>query len=269
MTFDLYPPRLELRACEPIHFPPGKAGNLLRGALGTVLDARLFRPVAEAGPSGLKDPPRPYAFRVSWLDGVTIPAGKHFFLGVNIFDTRPETLNLFLDAFENLASAGIGPGRGKAKLLRCTGSEILRLDLEAWPKTVSRIRISFVTPTALKTSGSLSASPDFAVLFARARDRVSTLRALYGEGPLEIDFRDMGKRAGAVRITRCELGHRRAERRSTGTGQVHPMGGFTGEVEYEGDLAEFLPVLRAAQWTGVGRHTAWGNGEIAVHVTGT
>ena len=268
MTFDLYPPRLELRACEPIHFPPGKAGNVLRGALGTVLDTRLFRPGAETGPSGLKDPPRPYAFRVSWLDGVTIPPGKHFHLGVNIFDTRPETLHLFLEAFENLASAGIGPSRGKAKVLGCTGGEILRLDLEAWPKTVSRICVSFVTPTALKTSGVLSAGPDFAVLFARARDRVSTLRALYGQGPLEIDFREMGKRAAAVRITRSELNYRSTERRSARTGQVHPMGGFTGEVEYEGDLAEFLPLLRAAQWTGVGRHTAWGNGEVAVHVTG-
>ncbi len=32
--------------------------------------------------------------------------------------------------------------------------------------------------------------------------------------------------------------------------------------EYEGDLAEFLPYLEAAHWTGVGRHCTWGNGQI-------
>jgi hypothetical protein len=52
------------------------------------------------------------------------------------------------------------------------------------------------------------------------------------------------------------------ERRSSRTGQVHPIGGFVGEAEYEGDLAEFVPYLHAARWTGVGRQTVWGKGEI-------
>jgi hypothetical protein len=29
-------------------------------------------------------------------------------------------------------------------------------------------------------------------------------------------------------------------------------------------LAEFVPFLRAARWTGVGRQTVWGNGEIGL-----
>jgi hypothetical protein len=37
-----------------------------------------------------------------------------------------------------------------------------------------------------------------------------------------------------------------------------------GSADYEGDLAEFLPFLEAARWTGVGRQTVWGNGEIHV-----
>ena len=40
------------------------------------------------------------------------------------------------------------------------------------------------------------------------------------------------------------------------------IGGFIGTAEYEGPVAEFLPILRAARWTGVGRHCVWGNGEI-------
>jgi hypothetical protein len=42
------------------------------------------------------------------------------------------------------------------------------------------------------------------------------------------------------------------------------LGGFVGEADYTGDLTEFLPYLRAAQWTGVGRQTTWGKGAIAL-----
>ncbi|MCU1257176.1 MAG: hypothetical protein JWO80_61, partial [Bryobacterales bacterium] len=42
------------------------------------------------------------------------------------------------------------------------------------------------------------------------------------------------------------------------------IGGFLGTAEYEGELAEFLPYLQAAKWTGVGRQSVWGKGEISV-----
>ena len=61
------------------------------------------------------------------------------------------------------------------------------------------------------------------MLASRIRDRLSTLRECYDEGPLAIDF------AARVRMTRCEIGRVEVERRSSRTGQVHPIGGFVGE----------------------------------------
>jgi hypothetical protein len=81
---------------------------------------------------------------------------------------------------------------------------------------------------------------------------------------LEIDFRAMGERADAVRLVRCDLAWENVERKSGRTGQVHPLGGFLGEVAYEGELAEFMPWLRAARWVGVGRQTVWGKGDMRV-----
>jgi hypothetical protein len=127
---------------------------------------------------------------------------------------------------------------------------------------VDRIVVRFVTPTELKAAGGMASKPEFAVLFGRLRDRISTLRALYGAGPLDIDFRSLGQRAAAVRLSRTDLNWERAIRRSGRTGQVHPLGGFTGEAEYEGDLAVFVPWLRAGRWVGVGRHTVWGRGDF-------
>jgi len=140
-----------------------------------------------------------------------------------------------------------------------SGTERLCLPLRARDRAIQRLRVRFLTPTELKGAE----RPEFGVLLARIRDRISALRELYGDGPLAIDFKAFGERASRVSMTRCELATVAAERISRGTGQRHSLGGFNGYAEYEGDLAEFLPYLEIARWTGVGRQTVWGKGEIA------
>ena len=120
----------------------------------------------------------------------------------------------------------------------------------------------FCTPTELRAGGALARADDFAAVFARVRDRLSTLRTLYGAGPLDIDFRGLAQQAREIRTVHSSLQWMGVVRRSTRTGAVHSLAGFTGAVEYEGDLTEFVPFLEAAYWSGVGRHTVWGNGVI-------
>jgi hypothetical protein len=246
---------------------------VLRGAFGMALErvaaapesARIFRPHAGEGPSGLADPPRPFVFRARHLDGVTVPAGGAFHFDVNLFTLDPLARECLVRAFDEAGREGLGPGRGRADLdqTSCMG-EVVSIDLAPATTAPARIGVEFVTPTELKHGGRIVERPEFAILFARVRDRVSTLRALYGGGPLEIDFQAVGARAAVVRMTRCELRRVEVERRSSRTGQSHSIGGFTGFTEYEGELAEFLPYLEAARWTGVGRQAVWGKGEIAV-----
>jgi len=138
----------------------------------------------------------------------------------------------------------------------------LELDLSPGTEEVSKITVRFLTPTELKSGQQVAVRPNFHILAARARDRISMLRGLYGDGPLDVDFRGFGERAAEVRMTRCQLETVRVERRSSRTGRTHPIGGFVGEVEYEGELGEFVPYLRAAEYTGVGRQTVWGKGAI-------
>ncbi len=128
---------------------------------------------------------------------------------------------------------------------------------------MSKCSLLFRTPTELKGNPSHNEVP-FGVLFARVRDRVGILRSLYGEGPLPIDFHALSDRANLVRTVTCDLQYRDVWRRSSRTGAIHGIGGVEGSVDYEGDLTEFLPYLHAAWWTGVGRHTVWGNGVIEV-----
>jgi hypothetical protein len=264
MTFDYLPLRLRFTALDAIRFPAAKAGNALRGAIGlTAAAATLVHPPAPPGaPSGLADPPRPFVLRPRALNGRSFAAGEPFELAVHLFDLRDEAVRALADAFDEAAAAGFGPGRGRARLdtiRRPPTPTCIPLDADPGA-SASLAMVEFLSPTELKPPG----PPEFAVLLARARDRVSTLRALYGAGPLPLDFRALGDRAHGVRMTGCELREVEVERRSSRTGQTHGIGGFVGRAEYAGPVAEFLPLLHAAEATGVGRHTVWGNGEIRV-----
>lgn len=263
MTFDYLPVRLCFKALDTVRFPASKAGNALRGAFGmTAPGSRLFRPAGSGKlPSGLADPPRPFVLRPRMLDARVIAEGERFELLVHLFDLRPEAIQELSAAFREAAASGFGPGRGRA-LLEDVHRPVDPVRLPLRPTGASgRFTIEFLSPTALKPPG----PPAFAIVFGRARDRVSTLRALYGPGPLDMDFRGLGERARAVRLLGSELEEIEVQRKSSRTGHVHGIGGFTGVAEYLGDAGEFLPMLRAAEVTGIGRHTVWGNGEIRVH----
>jgi CRISPR/Cas system endoribonuclease Cas6 (RAMP superfamily) len=258
-TFDLFALRFEFVANGTPHLPPLDAANLFRGQFGKVLYrrhpelyARLFAPAEDSGvPSGLHDPPRPFVLRVRHLErGVLNP----FHVGLNSFETNQPHIAEITDSMLELVRENL-----HAELLGIEGTAILHLPLTSRSQA-NRLRVHFLTPTELKPPG----PPKFGTLFARIRDRISTLRSLYGPGPLEIDFKAMGDRASAVSTTYSDFHHVHAERVSRNTGQRHPLGGFTGVAEYEGDLTEFIPYLEIAGYTGVGRQTVWGKGEIRI-----
>lgn len=260
MIFRLRVYRCCFRAIDAVYFPPLKAGNVLRGAIGSTGAAP-----ESIRPSGLADAPRPFSLRVAHLDGQRFSPGGTFSLQVNAFDLQPRLREALEKTFGEWARTGLGPRRGRVELLSCSSEDVavdLSVDLSA-DREVSKCSLHFRTPTDLKGNPRRDEIP-FGVLFARIRDRISTLRGLYGEGPPEVDFRALGERADLVRTVRCDLKYHNVRRRSSRTGAVHGIGGVTGRVDYAGDLAEFLPWLRAAWWTGVGRHTVWGNGAVQV-----
>ncbi|MGA2117346.1 MAG: CRISPR system precrRNA processing endoribonuclease RAMP protein Cas6 [Bryobacteraceae bacterium] len=291
IPFEFYRVRLHLRARGALRFPM-PAANLLRGALGYRLEdrqqdyARWFRPGAPQGgpaPSGLADWPRPFVLRASHLDGLECHPEKCWNFDVHVF--AREAVWPLVGALAGAAERGMGRGRVASELLKIEAVDLenggtdfspgsagdptgpvppISLNLAYTGEPAGHVSLRFVTPTELKGQPSTGEEPDFGTLFARLRDRLGNLRAFYGAGPLEVDFRGLGERARSIRLVHARLGWERAQRRSSRTGQVHPLGGFTGEADYEGDLGEFMPWLWAARWVGVGRQTVWGRGDVRV-----
>ena len=310
MTFSLYAYRFEFRALEPVSFAPGSAANAFRGAFGQLLRdiachpecpgartcswreecayARLFEPSWIEGPSGFIDAPRPFVIRATSLDGRRFRRGEIFHVDVHVFDTAEPRREYLVLVFLQLASEGIGAGRGRVALevvhtltaARKPGVCVYRDGQGLAPETrvielpllaedaapLGGAILQFVTPTELKSGGEILKSAPFRVVFARARNRVATLAAIYTDfiAQEDIDFRSMAERAALVEVVSSDLHWVEVSRRSSRTGQVHPLGGFIGEVRYAGAIAEFLPILRAAYWTGVGRQTVWGKGVMEV-----
>ena len=175
VDFKFYPLRFEFIAKQSLFFPPGKASNILRGALGVIFRsiaclpecqgsgdartceiryscpyARIFAPVSDGnGPSGLADSPRPFVFRARHLDGRTIPPEQSFYFDLNVFSPEADTLAYFIFTFAALAREGLGPNRGRAELCsvrRLAAGGLPELTIYAPPgRTMARL----VEPVAL------------------------------------------------------------------------------------------------------------------------
>lgn len=211
--------------------------------------AAIFEPRANS--ARFSSRPRPFVFRADHLDGQQIEPGQTFSFELNFFDRSPDTLRSVLNAFSALKE--LGAYRSKTEFLGC--ETIPRcVDLTPGCEPIRRIQVDFKTPTALKANNTLVSRPDFSVLYARAVERVSA----FSGGTLETTS------CQDIQLACSSLTDSYVERRSSRTGQRHRLGGFTGSAIYEGQLRACLPVLKAAEFTGVGRHTSWGNGRLIV-----
>ena len=224
---------------------------------------RCFAPRVTEGPSGMHDRPRPFVIRAAHLAGWRFSPGVQFNFCLHVFDLQSQTTACLVEAFRRIAGEGMGPTRAKAELLRFELDE-LSIPLHDAARA-HRIRVHFVTPTELKHNGAIMEQPDFRVLISLARARIAGLSTFYAAAIEPVDWPFL-QRAEDIRMTRCEIHTVEALRTSTRTGRTHSIGGFVGVVEYEGDLGEFLPWLRAAEFAGIGRHTTFGKGEIRVQI---
>ena len=208
-----------------------------------------------------------------------------FCLDVHLFALEEKLLVYFVLTFLQLTREGLGPGRMPVELITVRALSLqrkptslvwsqedssfipvpppLQIELHPVQRAVDRLKVEFRTPTELKSEGVIAKVPEFSILFGRVRDRISTLASFYGQG-LHFDFKAMGERSKTVKLVGSQLQWEQAQRKSSRTGQQHSLGGFVGWAEFEGDLSEFVPWLEAAYWSGVGRQTVWGKGEITV-----
>lgn len=193
-------------------------------------------------------------------------------------------LPLVILAWRRAFGRGIGPGDGKAELLRvvhCAESdekEIHRPDsgvlLDHRPKvSLSRtaqaetktVVLRFLTPLRLQQNGR-ALPPDRldarTLLMSLAR-RASLLAEFHCGAPLIEDFSALAAACAGLSEEK-RLAWRDWTRYSSRQRQRMTLGGVIGDWVLEGDLGPFLPLLRLGEWLHVGKETAFGLGRYTL-----
>ncbi len=125
-----------------------------------------------------------------------------------------------------------------------------------------KICIEFATPYKTKLN---SKDFKFEQLIRAVLRRVSSVMRLSGEEP-GFDYQDLIEKSAVINTRYRALTNEMLSRYSNRAGAKMDFGGFTGVMICEGDLTEFMPLLRAAEILHAGKMCVMGLGKIKVYV---
>ena len=254
--------------------------------------ARVFEtPIAVSMPEGarISAPPHPFVIEPPLTDLREYRAGKRIECGLILFGEPNNSLPYFVYAFEQMGKIGIGKrvngnrGRFSLESVKAGDREIYSCrdrtfiqdapigSLDLMESTTGnngngRTLVSLTLETALrlKFKSRIRATLPFHVLVRAMLRRVSSLYNVWGGGEPELDYKGLIERAEKIRIHHNGLRWFDWQRYSNRQERKMLMGGMVGNVTYEGDLGEFLPLMEFAEKAHLGKNTSFGLGKIQV-----
>jgi CRISPR-associated endoribonuclease Cas6 len=222
----------------------------------------------------------------------TYKEGEEISFGLTLIGHAIDYLPYFIYALDELGRIGIGKGRGKYelrevleenisdhentsetliykgddKMLRQPDSPIRWSDIVTeHPIPPPVIRISFITPTRIKYQNRLTKDLEFHVLFRNLLRRISLLSYFHcGHRLDDREFKDLIEQARKVQTVKRALYWHDWERYSNRQETRMKLGGFMGEIDYEGDFGPFWPYIRLGEYVHVGKGSSFGLGRYEV-----
>jgi hypothetical protein len=129
----------------------------------------------------------------------------------------------------------------------------------------SQIVLRFLTPIRLKSNAHFQTSVGFrALAFAILRRTLEIAHFHVPGASIDWTFRPLLEQASAVRVVASRLRWHDWQRYSTRQGTPMTLGGFVGELEVEGPLTPFAPLLRTAEILHVSKGATFGLGRMEV-----
>jgi hypothetical protein len=130
------------------------------------------------------------------------------------------------------------------------------------PKPVRSMRVTLQTPLRLKQDNALQRSLPFHRLIRATLRRIASLEEAYGQGEPSLDYSGMVQRAEQVETTESTIRCQELLRFSNRQQRKVSLSGLIGEVEYRGELIEFVPLLEYASRVNLGKQTVFGLGQM-------
>ncbi|HHM24402.1 MAG TPA: CRISPR system precrRNA processing endoribonuclease RAMP protein Cas6 [Bacteroidetes bacterium] len=129
---------------------------------------------------------------------------------------------------------------------------------------ISLVSVTLVTPLRMKRLGSENWHLYFRTLIRSVLVRMANLAYSYCGFEEFPEFPETLYRAGRIRIVKENFvweDWRPPNRRQDDSVR---LGGFLGEIIYQGDITEFWPILRLGEVLHIGKNTSFGLGRILV-----
>lgn len=140
--------------------------------------------------------------------------------------------------------------------------EAVSVPLSADGFPCSRCAVMLQTPLRIRRNGALLEAVDFPVLLRNITQRLMQLTQRYG-GEMSIPAAEsVVADAAAVSMTSSGLWLCPLERYSSRHQKKMDMSGLMGTMTFQGELAPFVPWLRAAGLLHIGRNTTFGYGKL-------
>jgi CRISPR-associated endoribonuclease Cas6 len=211
--------------------------------------------------------------------------GDEIQFGLTLIGRAIDYLPYFIYTFDELGKIGIGKGKAKYELkeVRCDGKQIYDAEtktLKSFEAASLDVRIptleeggrggffdkqltlNFLTPTRILYESHLTLDLEFHILIRNLLRRLSLLSYFHcGVDPSEWDFKGIIGEAKEIKVQKKNLRWYDWERYSGRQETRIKMGGFVGDITFEGDIGPFMPLIKAGEILHVGKGTGFGLGK--------
>lgn len=240
-------------------------------------DTKIMRKYTSAPHPFIIEPPPERKRSYTLKDEITF--------GLILIGKSIDYLPYFIYTFDELGKLGIGKGRGKYNLKKVKSKG--RIIYDSKTKTLKtfkhdflslysilkkidthiskQLTINFLTPTRIVYNGHLTFDLEFHILMRNLLRRLSLLSYFHcNVDTTDWDFKGIIEKAKDIKVKDKSLKWYDWERYSARQDTRMKMGGFVGEIVFEGNIAPFMPIIKAGEVVHAGKGTGFGLGKFEI-----
>ncbi|GFO73301.1 hypothetical protein BJAS_P4036 [Bathymodiolus japonicus methanotrophic gill symbiont] len=225
--------------------------------------------------------PNPFIVEPPPMGERNLQVGEEFSFGLVLIGQAIPHLPLIIYAWQEALQQGLGKSHAKAALQSVIfepgqlSEQVIyssqQGELLAEPQfecpllePVDRLKLRLLTPLRIQQRGRVLSHAmqgrDFLMALVR---RYYLLQEFHSEHYQAPDFSALAQQAEGIQC-KTQFHWYEWQRYSSRQKQKMVFGGVLGELELEGDLADFLPILALGQWLHVGNKTTFGMGRYLI-----
>ena len=134
------------------------------------------------------------------------------------------------------------------------------------PEPAKTLKITLHSPLRFKSQGRFVSQLDFHLLLRSCLRRISQLERKFNRAEPTFDYANLIQRAQKIETISNKARWVDPDRYSSRQKTKMKYGGLLGEITYQGELAEFMPILRYCELVHTGKQTTFGHGQIGLEV---